>query len=82
LFDLKTNNYFFNSTVIKPKILVELTTKSFGFVNIQPDIEPNLNFKHIVNLDRIKEKSSVNIIIGLSHDRNLQPKDLIKYGKD
>ena len=40
------------------------------------------NFKHIVNLDRIKGFNSVNLRLGYSMIEIRSPKDLIKYGND
>ena len=46
------------------------------------DILASWNFKHIVNLDRIKGFNSVNLRLGYSMIEIRSPKDLIKYGND
>ena len=40
------------------------------------------NFKHIVNLDRIKGYNSVNMRLGYSIIEIRSPKDLVNYGND
>ena len=46
------------------------------------DVLASWNFKHIVNLDRIKGYNSVNLRLGYSIIEIRSPKDLIKYGDD
>ena len=46
------------------------------------DVLASWNFKHIVNLDRIKGYNSVNLRSGYSIIEIRSPKDLIKYGDD
>jgi hypothetical protein len=46
------------------------------------DVLASWNFKHIVNLDRIKGYNSVNMRLGYSIIEIRSPKDLIKYGND
>jgi hypothetical protein len=46
------------------------------------DVLANWNFKHIVNLDRIKGYNSVNIRLGYSIIEIRSPKDLVNYGND
>ncbi len=46
------------------------------------DVLASWNFKHIVNLDRIKGYNSVNLRLGYSMIEIRSPKDLIKYGDD
>jgi hypothetical protein len=43
------------------------------------DVLASWNFKHIVNLDRIKGYNSVNLRLGYSMIEIRSPKDLIKY---
>jgi hypothetical protein len=43
------------------------------------DVLASWNFKHIVNLDRIKGYNSVNLRLGFSMIEIRSPKDLIKY---
>ncbi|MGI4022879.1 MAG: hypothetical protein ACRYFA_15355 [Janthinobacterium lividum] len=46
------------------------------------DVLASWNFKHIVNLDRIKGYNSVNLQFGYEMIEIRSPKDLIKYGDD
>jgi hypothetical protein len=46
------------------------------------DVLASWNFKHIVNLDRIKGYNSVNLRHGYSIIEIRSPKDLVKYGDD
>ena len=46
------------------------------------DVLASWNFKHIVNLDRIKGYNSVNLRFGYSIIEIRSPKDLVKYGDD
>jgi hypothetical protein len=46
------------------------------------DVLASWNFKHIVNLDRIKGYNSVNLRSGYSIIEIRSPKDLVKYGDD
>jgi hypothetical protein len=46
------------------------------------DVLASWNFKHIVNLDRIKGYNAVNSRHGYSILEIRSPKDLMNYGKD
>jgi predicted nucleic acid-binding protein len=46
------------------------------------DVLASWNFKHIVNLDRIKGYNSVNLRFGYSIIEIRSPKDLVKYGDE
>ena len=46
------------------------------------DVLASWNFKHIVNLDRIKGYNSVNMRHGYSIIEIISPKDLVNYGND
>jgi hypothetical protein len=46
------------------------------------DVLASWNFKHIVNLDRIKGYNSVNLRLGYAMIEIRSPKDLINYGND
>ncbi len=46
------------------------------------DVLASWNFKHIVNLDRIKGYNSVNLKLGYSIIEIRSPKDLVNYGND
>lgn len=46
------------------------------------DVLASWNFKHIVNLDRIKGYNSVNMRLGYSIIEIRSPKDLVHYGND
>jgi len=46
------------------------------------DVLASWNFKHIVNLDRIKGYNSVNLRLGYTMIEIRSPKDLVKYGEE
>ena len=46
------------------------------------DVLASWNFKHIVNLDRIKSYNSVNLRLGYTMIEIRSPKDLVNYGND
>ncbi|MBU2649665.1 MAG: PIN domain-containing protein [Bacteroidetes bacterium] len=46
------------------------------------DVLASWNFKHIVNLDKIKGYNSVNLKLGYSMIEIRSPKDLVKYGDE
>ncbi len=46
------------------------------------DVLASWNFKHIVNLDKIKGYNSVNLQLGYTTIEIRSPKDLINYGDD
>lgn len=46
------------------------------------DVLASWNFKHIVNLDRIKGYNSVNLRLGYPIIEIRRPKDLVNYGDD
>lgn len=46
------------------------------------DVLASWNFKHIVNLDRIKGYNSVNLRLGYTMIEIRSPKDLVKYGDE
>jgi hypothetical protein len=46
------------------------------------DVLASWNFKHIVNLDRIKGYNSVNLRFGYTMIEIRSPKDLVKYGDE
>ena len=46
------------------------------------DVLVSWNFKHIVNLDKIKGYNSVNLRLGYAMIEIRSPKDLINYGND
>jgi hypothetical protein len=46
------------------------------------DVLASWNFKHIVNLDRIKGYNSVNLRLGYAMLEIRSPKDLVNYGDD
>jgi hypothetical protein len=46
------------------------------------DVLASWNFKHIVNLDKIKGYNSVNLRLGYLRVEIRSPKDLINYGND
>ena len=52
------------------------------FEGLKVDVLASWNFKHIVNLDRIKGYNSVNLRLGYTMIEIRSPKDLVNYGND
>ena len=46
------------------------------------DVLASWNFKHIVNLDKIKGYNSINLRLGYTMIEIRSPKDLVKYGDE
>ena len=46
------------------------------------DVLASWNFKHIVNLDKIKGYNSINLRLGYTMIEIRSPKDLVKYGEE
>jgi len=46
------------------------------------DVLASWNFKHIVNLEKIKGYNSVNLRLGYTMIEMRSPKDLVKYGDE
>lgn len=73
-------------TYIKEKVVGKTSLEDcrhIALATIQKvDVLASWNFKHIVNLERIKGYNSVNLRLGYSMIEIRSPKDLIKYGSE
>lgn len=70
-------------TYIKEKVVGKTSLEDCRHIALatinKVDVLASWNFKHIVNLDRIKVYNSVNLRLGYSMIEIRSPKDLIKY---
>jgi len=73
-------------TYIKEKVVGKTSLEDCRHIALatihKVDVLASWNFKHIVNLDRIKGYNSVNLRLGYSMIEIRSPKDLIKYGNE
>jgi len=73
-------------TYILEKVVGKTSLEDCRHIALAPiykvDVLASWNFKHIVNLDRIKGYNSVNLRLGYALLEIRSPKDLIKYGND
>ena len=73
-------------TYISEKVVGKTSTEDCRHIALatihKVDVLASWNFKHIVNLDRIKGYNSVNLKLGYSMIEIRSPKDLIRYGED
>jgi len=73
-------------TYITEKVVGKTSTEDCRHIALatinKVDVLASWNFKHIVNLDRIKGYNSVNLRLGYSMIEIRSPKDLINYGND
>ncbi len=74
-------NSYIAEKVVGPTSLEDCRHIALATIN-KVDVLASWNFKHIVNLDRIKGYNSVNLRLGYSMIEIRSPKDLIKYGND
>ena len=74
------DSYILNNVVGKTSLL-DCRHIALATIN-KVDVLASWNFKHIVNLDRIKGYNSVNLRLGYSIIEIRSPKDLINYGND
>jgi hypothetical protein len=74
------DNYIFEK-VVGQTSLEDCRHISLATIN-RVDVLASWNFKHIVNLDRIKGYNSVNLKLGYPMIEIRSPKDLINYGND
>jgi len=75
---LLANMYIENKVVGKTSIV---DCRHIALASIHKvDVLVSWNFKHIVNLDRIKGYNSVNLKLGYSMIEIRSPKDLVNYG--
>jgi len=73
-------------TYIKEKVVGKTSLEDCRHIALatihKVDVFASWNFKHIVNLDRIKGYNSVNMRLGYSIIEIRSPKDLVNYGND
>jgi predicted nucleic acid-binding protein len=73
-------------TYIKEKVVGKTSLEDCRHIAMatiyKVDVLASWNFKHIVNLDRIKGYNSVNLRLGYSMIEIRSPKDLVNYGND
>ena len=73
-------------TYIKEKVVGKTSIEDCRHIAMatiyKVDVLASWNFKHIVNLDRIKGYNSVNLRLGYTMIEVRSPKDLVKYGED
>lgn len=73
-------------TYIKEKVVGKTSLEDCRHIAMatiyKVDVLASWNFKHIVNLDKIKGYNSVNLRLGYSMIEIRSPKDLVNYGND
>jgi hypothetical protein len=73
-------------TYVKEKVVGETSITDCRHIALatinKVDVLSSWNFKHIVNLDKIKGYNSVNLRLGYMIVEIRSPKDLINYGND
>ena len=74
------DNYIFEK-VVGQTSLEDCRHIALATIN-RVDVLASWNFKHIVNLDRIKGYNSVNLKLGYQMIEIRSPKDLVNYGND
>jgi predicted nucleic acid-binding protein len=72
---------YINEKVVGKTSLEDCRHIALATIN-KVDVLASWNFKHIVNLDRIKGYNSVNMRAGYSIIEIRSPKDLVNYGND
>lgn len=74
------------NTYVKEKVVGKTSIEDCRHIAIatlyKVDVLASWNFKHIVNLDRIKGYNSVNLRLGYSMIEIRSPKDLVYYGDE
>lgn len=78
---IKLADTYIAEKVVGPTSLEDCRHIALATIN-RVDVLASWNFKHIVNLDRIKGYNSVNLKLGYQMIEIRSPKDLINYGND
>ena len=78
---LRLADSYINEKVVGKTSLEDCRHIALATIN-KVDVLASWNFKHIVNLDRIKGYNSVNLRLGYSMIEIRSPKDLVNYGND
>ncbi|MEP6466011.1 MAG: hypothetical protein ABJB05_06880 [Parafilimonas sp.] len=84
--ELTQEAIFLADTYIKEKVVGKTSITDCRHIALatinKVDVLVSWNFKHIVNLDKIKGYNSVNLRLGYTMIEIRSPKDLINYGND
>ena len=78
---IKLADTYITEKVVGQTSLVDCRHIALATIN-KVDVLASWNFKHIVNLDRIKGYNSVNLKLGYQMIEIRSPKDLIRYEND
>jgi len=78
---VKLSDTYISEKVVGKTSLEDCRHIAIATIN-KVDVLASWNFKHIVNLDRIKGYNSVNLRLGYQMIEIRSPKDLVKYGND
>jgi hypothetical protein len=78
---VKLANFYIEEKVVGKTSLEDCRHIALATIN-KVDVLASWNFKHIVNLDRIKGYNSVNLRLGYQMIEIRSPKDLINYGNN
>lgn len=78
---VKLADTYINAKVVGKTSLQDCRHIAIATIN-KVDVLVSWNFKHIVNLDRIKGYNSVNLRLGYSMIEIRSPKDIVNYGDD
>jgi hypothetical protein len=78
---VKLADTYIKEKVVGPTNITDCRHIALATIN-KVDVLSSWNFKHIVNLDKIKGYNSVNLRLGYMIVEIRSPKDLINYGND
>lgn len=78
---LRLADIYIQEKVVGKTSIVDCRHIALATIN-KVDVLASWNYKHIVNLDRIKGYNSVNLRLGYTMIEIRSPKDLINYGDD
>ena len=78
---IKLGNTYISEKVVGKTSLEDCRHIALATIH-KVDVLASWNFKHIVNLDKIKGYNSVNLRMGYQMIEIRSPKDLINYGND
>ena len=78
---IKLGNTYISEKVVGKTSLEDCRHIALATIH-KVDVLASWNFKHIVNLDKIKGYNSVNLRLGYSMIEIRSPKDLVNYGND
>jgi hypothetical protein len=78
---IKLANTYVSEKVVGQTSIEDCRHIALATIN-KVDVLASWNFKHIVNLDKIKGYNSVNLRLGYQMIEIRSPKDLINYGND